>query len=124
MNTLRPLRLLSSDLDGTLLGNPEATQRFKSVWQALPAKTRPVLVYNSGRLVDDMRKLVASGQLPAPDFYIGGLGTQVFDEKAGRALDDYNPLLDAGWDRSRVEAVAVAFPGIRRQPEEFQAQYK
>jgi len=124
MNALRPIRLLSSDLDGTLLGNPEATQRFKAVWQALPAKSRPLLVYNSGRLIDDMRKLVTSGQLPVPDYFICGLGTQVFDEKAGRVLVEYNQLLDVGWDLQRVEGVAAAFPGIRRQPEEFQAQYK
>ena len=124
MKTQLPIRLLSSDLDGTLLGNPEATRRFKAVWQALPAAVKPLLVYNSGRLVDDMRRLVISGQLPAPDYYIGGLGTQVYDEKAGRALDECNQLLDAGWNVERVEAITTVFPGIRRQPEEFQAKYK
>jgi len=124
MNASRQIRLLSSDLDGTLLGNPEATQRFKTAWQSLPANTRPLLVYNSGRLIDNMRKLVASDQLPAPDYYICGLGTQVFDEKAGRILDEDNRLLDEGWNLERVEAVAAVFPGLRRQPDEFQAQYK
>ncbi len=124
MNTLRPVRLLSSDLDGTLLGNPEATQRFRTVWQRIPADVRPLLVYNSGRLIDDMRRLVSSGQLPAPDYYICGLGTQVFDEKAGCFLDALNQPIELGWDFGRVEAVAAVFPGIRRQPEEFQARHK
>ena len=30
----------------TLLGNPESTLRFKSAWEALPRKQRPLLVYN------------------------------------------------------------------------------
>jgi sucrose-6F-phosphate phosphohydrolase len=124
MNSPRPIGLLSSDIDGTLLGNPEATKRFEAVWQKLPAGGRPLLVYNSGRLVDDMQRLVTSGQLPVPDYFIGGLGTQIFDCKAGRFLEEYDQLLDLGWDLARVETVAKSFPAIRRQPDEFQSRHK
>ncbi len=118
------IRLFSTDLDGTLLGNPESTRRFKAAWDALPADTRPLLAYNSGRLVDDMQRLVASGQLPAPDYFIGGVGTQVFDVQASTLLDDFDEDLAEGWDRTRVEAVVAIFPGTRRQPEEFQHTFK
>jgi sucrose-6F-phosphate phosphohydrolase len=125
MNNDHPaIRLFSSDLDGTLLGNPEATQRFKSVWQKLAATARPLLVYNSGRLVDDTQRFVSSGQLPAPDYAICGVGTQIFDQKAGCLLEDFNQLLDEGWDLEKVEATVAGFPGIRRQPDEFQHRYK
>jgi len=66
------IQLFSTDLDGTLIGNPEATQRFMAAWSSLAMKDRPLLVFNSGRLVDDMQALVQAGQLPAPDFFIGG----------------------------------------------------
>ena len=66
-------RLVVSDLDGTLLGNPEGTRRFKTVWTGLPPDTRPLLVYNSGRLVDDLRRFVDNGTLPGntvlPDYF-------------------------------------------------------
>ncbi len=63
------IRLFSSDLDGTLLGNPESARRFKTAWDLLPRRDRPLLVYNTGRLVEDVRSLVDRGELPAPGFH-------------------------------------------------------
>jgi len=122
--TAPAIRLFSTDLDGTLLGNPESARRFKAAWESLPAERRPLLAYNSGRLVADMQRLVAAELLPAPDYYIGGVGTQVFDVRAGHALDDFDAHLAAGWDRARVDTVAAVFPGIRRQSDEFQHTFK
>ncbi len=120
----KPIRLFSSDLDGTLLGNPEATHRFKTTWEKLPPRRRPLLVYNSGRLVDDMRRFITEGVLPAPDFFLGGVGTQIYDARADRFLADFYQFLSEGWDLKSIEAVAGAYPGIRRQPDEFQHEFK
>jgi len=119
-----PVRLFSTDLDGTLLGNPEASQRFKTAWTVLSSEARPLLVYNSGRLVDDLRRFVDDGTLPAADFYVGGVGTQVFDVKAGRMLDELYAHLAEGWDRARVREIAGRFPAVRPQPDEFQHEFK
>jgi VanZ family protein len=84
------VRLLCSDVDGTLVGNPEASRRFKETWEGLPALRRPLLAYNSGRLVDDTRRFFAEEEiLPVPDYAIGGVGTQIYDERAGRMMDDF-----------------------------------
>jgi len=120
----KPVRLFSSDLDGTLLGNPEGTQRFKAAWERLPPRRRPLLVYNSGRLVDDLRRFVADATLPAPDYLIGGVGTQIFNFRTGQFLEDFYQFLAEGWDLAQIEAVVGAFPGVRRQPPEFQHQFK
>ena len=120
----KPIRLFSSDLDGTLLGNPEATQRFKAAWERLPPRRRPLLVYNSGRLVDDLRRFVADGTLPAPDYLIGGVGTQIFNFRTEQFLEDFYQFLAEGWDLPQIEAVVGAFPGARRQPPEFQHRFK
>jgi len=120
----KPIRLFSSDLDGTLLGNPEATRRFKTAWEKLPARRRPLLVYNSGRLVDDLRRFVSDSTLPVPDYYIGGVGTQIFDERTDHFLDDFYQFLSEGWALANIEAIVSAFPGTRRQPAEFQHQFK
>src|SRR5690606_1737681 len=53
------IRLFSTDLDGTLLGNPEAAWRFTQAWESLNPGSRPLLVYNTGRTVADTRGLAA-----------------------------------------------------------------
>src|SRR3954467_6017612 len=99
---MHPIRLFSADLDGTLLGNPESTQRFKAAWEALAPATRPLLVYNSGRLIDDLRRFVDDGTLPPGDFWLGGVGTQVFDVDGRRMLEELRGHPAAGWAVAQV----------------------
>ena len=87
MTTKPTIRLFSSDLDGTLLGNPESTLRFKQVWEQLKPGERPLLVYNSGRSVKDTRGLVTSRRLPEPDYIVGGVGTELHHYPANREED-------------------------------------
>jgi sucrose-6F-phosphate phosphohydrolase len=119
-----PIKLFSTDFDGTLLGNPESSHRFKVAWELLTPEARPLLVYNSGRLVDDMRRFVDDGTLPAADYYIGGVGTQVYDARAGRMMDELRAHLVEGWNRDTVQEVIRKFPGVRPQPDEFQHEFK
>lgn len=123
-STSAPIRLFSTDLDGTLLGNPESTQRFVASWQSLRDDDRPLLVYNSGRLVDDMQQLVAAGELPRPDLYIGGVGTQIFDARQDRWVDAWTDELNQNWDRDRVHDLLSEQPDLDPQPDHFQNPHK
>lgn len=119
-----PVRLFSTDLDGTLLGNPESGHRFIRTWEALPADTRPLLVYNSGRSVEDTSSLIAARKLTKPDFIIGGVGTELHDPLRRPELADFGAQFGEGWNLGKVEEIVGSMPGIERQPPEFLHPYK
>lgn len=124
MTDFPPVRLFSTDLDGTLLGNPESTRRFRLAWDNLAAGHRPLLIYNSGRLVPDLERVVMAEHLPRADFFIGGVGTQIFDVKAGSMIREFDQELTQGWDPARVREIVSKFPGVTEQPERFQHSFK
>lgn len=116
--------LLSSDLDGTLLGDHDASVRFKKTWEALLEKERPILVYNSGRGIEDMRSLIAAGLLPAPDYLIGGVGTELHDQRHNTPVPEFSARFGEGWDLDKINGIVGAVHGIEPQPPEFQHQHK
>lgn len=119
------LRLFSTDLDGTLLGDPAAVRAFTATWDHLKNGDRPLLCYNTGRLVEDTRKLVESGQIPAPDYLICGVGTAIYDFRKGKIIKEFHEVLEEGWNLKKVEKTALAaLPGLRRQPKHLQTPYK
>ncbi|GAA5482402.1 HAD-IIB family hydrolase [Haloferula sargassicola] len=123
MENQKPVRLLCSDIDGTLLGVPEATRRLRAAWEALPPD-RPILVFSTGRLLDDALKVAAEHGLPMPDYVIGGVGTMIFNAREQKRLDEFSTELDQGWERGTVDRVVRGFSGIDPQPDEQQHPWK
>jgi len=117
---LKPVRLFSTDLDGTVVGNREATARFRDFWHSLPEETRPLLVFNSGRLIDDQLELLDTVPLPRPDYIIGGVGTMLSREGKPELSKAYTSQLGAAFDADKIASVMEDVPGISLQPDRYQ----
>lgn len=118
------VKLFSTDIDGTLIGKPDALERFGASWTACPADSRPLLCYNTGRLVDDMLELIERGDLIPPDYLICGVGTLIYDYQKKEKVKDFTEILEEGWNRERVEGVLSGISGSSVQPKHFQGPYK
>src|SRR6056297_3226026 len=118
--------LFSTDIDGTIYDGDEMAGRFADFWYQLKnGPEAPVLVYNSGRSVEDVRQLISSTVLPDPDYVIGGVGTEVFDFSSSNRMDDWGDALNESWDFGQVERIVREnADGIERQPERCQNPYK
>jgi sucrose-6F-phosphate phosphohydrolase len=109
------IRLFSTDLDGTILGNPEAAWRFSEAWQSIPFIRRPLLVYNTGRTVADTQSIVAARQLPEAEFIIGSVGTELHNTIYNWG-GDFRAQFGENWHLDRIEEIVASIPGIKRQP--------
>lgn len=118
------VRIFCTDLDGTILGKPDATLRFRRVWESLPDDQRPLLCYTTGRLLNDTVKVIASTDLPEPDFAICGVGTMIYDFKTKTMLKEFSEVMEEGWDKTTIESIVQAATNAVRQPPQFQHRYK
>lgn len=119
INSDASVRLLATDVEDTILGDPVAARAFQVTWESFEPDRRPLLVYNSGRSVQEIQWLVLERRIPAPEFIIGALGTELHDPVEANAAGDFQTTITSGWDSARVDEIVNAIAGVRPQPAEF-----
>ena len=117
------VKLLSFDIDGTILCKNPENNVFGSVWEKIEQK--PVLCYNTGRMLDDMLRLIREKRIPRPSYIITGVGTKIYDYENKNVLQTFNEILESGWNVEKVEEVmtSIDYP-INKQPDYLQSEYK
>jgi sucrose-6F-phosphate phosphohydrolase len=119
------IRLLSFDIDNTLIDFNTLQSNFTQVWTTYRPNNGLLLTYNTGRLIDDVLNLIEKGTLPEPDYIIAGVGTHIYDFRSRSVLKEFDEILDEGWDLETVERIIqdLGYP-IDNQPARFQHSYK
>ncbi len=119
------IRLLSFNIDGTLLGKSNTNRSFKKLWNHIDPAHRPILCYNTGRLLDNTLQLIEDKKLPEPDYIISGLGTNIYSFHEKRLIKSISEVMEEGWDISKVEQVVTELPYlVSKQPKHLQNAYK
>ena len=123
------IRLLSFDIDHTLLENAKIPSPFINIWNAHTSHTgdeTPVLLcYNTGRMLDNTLDLIANKFLPEPHFLICGVGTTIYDYQKRETLKEFSEILEEGWDVEKVKNLMPTIPyPLELQPLHFQHAYK
>lgn len=118
----RRSRMIVTDLDGTLLGDPEATDRFSRWWSG--KRTPAYLVYASGRFFRSVVDSIKDARLPHPDAVISDVGTDVRLYPSGVPLMDWSNRWWTTWQVEDVQAVLDSEMKLEPQPSDCQSAYK
>jgi sucrose-6F-phosphate phosphohydrolase len=118
------IKLLSFDIDNTLIDFHTFKSNFRKAWKK-HKNTNVLLVYNTGRLIDDVLGLIEKKVLPKPNYIISGVGTHIYNFEEKKVVKEFNDVLDDGWDLTAVENIInkIDHP-ISEQPTKFQHSYK
>lgn len=116
------MRLLASDLDGTLLGDAEALGRLTETLESHRDGMR--VAYVTGRSTVSALEILESERLPRPDYLVTSLGGCILTSSVWRADRDWAQHLDRDWSEERVRAVAAYFDKLSPQPARHQDRFK
>lgn len=97
--------LLITDLDGTLVGDDEATEKLNQ-WLQLPDIRKQVyLVYSTGRSYESTHRLKDEKSLLEPDRWVTAVGTEIYFDGKGTLDKNWAEKLDKNWDRQIVARI-------------------
>jgi sucrose phosphatase-like protein len=115
------MKLLISDLDGTLLGDDSALDAFHDWYDRTNGQIG--LVYSSGRFLNSIVASIEEFRLPKPAAIIGGVGTEIYDNLAGRRIAGW-PRIPFGWNPEIVRSTCAAFSELQEQPQHLSSRCK
>jgi len=107
--------LLVTDIDGTLIGDDGETERFFDVWNRHYKPKGSSLVYNTGRPLYSVMRLISEKRIEVPDALVCSEGTEVYwfekpwlrhshEDPVPERDCEWRQILMASWDYPKVKA--------------------
>lgn len=121
-NRLYRDRALFSDLDQSLLGDPQYLPEFSRVLKA-NAKCSSFGIA-TGRRLDSALKLIKANKIPLPDALVTSLGTEIYYGTQLTRDTAWTDHIDYHWHPDKVRAVLSELPGLKPQPKLEQSRFK
>ncbi len=115
-------RGIFTDLDQSLLGDPEALQELIQVLNAQKKSVSFGVV--TGRRLDSALALIKKHGIPLPDILISSLGTQIHYRQSLVKDVFWTEHIDHHWNRDRIERSLATLPGLKKQPPMEQTPFK
>ncbi|MEU1420687.1 HAD-IIB family hydrolase [Kitasatospora sp. NPDC005751] len=108
------MRVLVTDLDGTLLGGDRADRR--RLRAALDRHPEVTVVFATGRGLSSVREVLRDPLVPRPRWIIADVGASVIDGADHVPVEALQRGLRSGWPGAqRVRAALRRFPGLNHQ---------
>ncbi|AQQ52118.1 HAD-IIB family hydrolase [Planococcus lenghuensis] len=102
--------ILATDLDGTLVGDPEALQQL---WTFYKEQTYEVaLVYVTGRHFRSALSLIAAEELPVPDVLVTDVGTEIRTAPAFEEDRQWKQKMQQDWMPKDISRIAERIPDL------------
>lgn len=106
--------ILATDLDGTLVGDPQGLQQLLDFYQQ---QTYDVtLIYITGRYYDSALSLIRQENLPIPDLLVTDVGTSIFSGNSFTKDLEWADLMHDNWMPEKIEEIADSIHGLTKQP--------
>lgn len=115
-------RAIFSDLDQSLLGDPEALKKFGELLKA--NRKRLTFGIAAGCRIDSALSVMREFGIPRPDVLISSLGTRIHYGPSLSEDDRWARHIDHHWSRQRILDTLIDQPGIELQDKSKQSAYK
>ncbi len=115
-------RLLVTDIDNTLTGDPEALKDFLDYIRE--AKDHLGIAIATGRNLKEVTRLLEEFAIPRPDVLISSVGTEIHYGDDLHPDKRWHAQMNFGWDRDAIEKILNEVEGLYPQPESEQSKWK
>lgn len=106
--------ILATDLDGTLVGDPEGLQQLLAFYEEQVYDVS--LIYITGRYYDSALSLIKDEELPIPDILVTDVGSSIYIGDSFEKDLEWETRIKSNWMPEQIEAIASAIPGLTKQP--------